>query len=177
MPLRDKNCRIFEKITIQPFRITRPSDTIAREETRSLEEYLQDFAQPDQYHIDSNWIKSAEAKYQERLKTRGHRWKIHAEIQLLFFYELHPERPRPRVISSSKSACYLCNHFFQIHGIFHTPRTHGRLYDKWLLPDWLDVPPSRRQALADIVGEFNSVIEQKIRSKFADRKVVISTPK
>ena len=40
-------------------------------------------------------------------------YKIHAEIQILFFYELHLDRPRPRVICSSKSACYLCNLFFQ----------------------------------------------------------------
>jgi hypothetical protein len=55
-------------------------------------------------------------------------WKVHAEIQLLFFYEAHPSRRRPRFICSSKSACYLCNLFFSLHGGFYVPRTHGRLY-------------------------------------------------
>lgn len=55
-------------------------------------------------------------------------WKVHAEIQLLFFYKVHPSRRRPRFICSSKSACYLCNLFFSHHGGFYVPRTHGRLY-------------------------------------------------
>ena len=62
--------------------------------------------------------------------------KVHAEIQLLFFYELNAHKPRPRVICSSKGACYLCNLFFKLHGQFYIPRTHGRLYYKWTLPDW-----------------------------------------
>ena len=41
-----------------------------------------------------------------------HDAKVHTEIQLLFFYELHPDRPRPRIICSSKRACYLCNLLF-----------------------------------------------------------------
>ena len=55
-------------------------------------------------------------------------WKVHAEVQLLFFYEIHPSRRRPRFICSSKSACYLRNLFFSLHGGFYVPRTHGRLY-------------------------------------------------
>jgi hypothetical protein len=53
--------------------------------------------------------------------------KVHAEMQLLFFYELHPDRPRPRIICFSKSACYLC--------------------EKWTITDWLDVPGSVTRVL------------------------------
>ncbi|KAG4442224.1 hypothetical protein IFR05_002273 [Cadophora sp. M221] len=74
-------------------------------------------------------------------------WKVHAEIQLLFFYEVHPSQQRPRFICSSKSACYLCNLFFSLHGGFYVPRTHGRLYASWILPNWMNVP-------ADRYGEF-----------------------
>ncbi|KAH8762777.1 hypothetical protein BGZ57DRAFT_571030 [Hyaloscypha finlandica] len=74
-------------------------------------------------------------------------WKVHAEIQLLCFYEVHPSRQRPMFICSSKSACYLCNLFFSLHGGFYVPRTHGRLYASWILPDWMNVP-------ADRYGEF-----------------------
>lgn len=35
--------------------------------------------------------------------------KCHAEVQILFQYEMCPCRPAPRVVASSKSACYLCN--------------------------------------------------------------------
>jgi hypothetical protein len=56
-------------------------------------------------------------------------YKVHAEIQLLFFYEAHPTRLRPRIICSSKSACYLCNLFFRLHRGFHMPRTLERHHD------------------------------------------------
>ncbi|OAA36435.1 hypothetical protein NOR_07514 [Metarhizium rileyi] len=60
--------------------------------------------------------------------------KIHAEIQLIFHCEREKYIPFPRVISSSKDACFLCNAFIHMHGKFHTPRSHGRLYPGWRLP-------------------------------------------
>lgn len=60
--------------------------------------------------------------------------KCHAEFQILFEYEIRSHRPAPRVVASSKSACYLCNALFLAHGRYHIPRTHGRLYRGWKLP-------------------------------------------
>jgi OTT_1508-like deaminase len=88
-------------------------------------------------------------------------WKVHAEIQLLFFYEVYPGRPRPRFICSSKSACYMCNLFFSLHGGFHVPRTHGRLYEKWTLPDWLDIPAERHEEFSRISTRLRSIIDSK----------------
>lgn len=59
---------------------------------------------------------------------------VHAEIQLLFHYERSPSNSPPRIICSSKQACFLCNLFFKMHGRFMVPSTHGRLYEKWALP-------------------------------------------
>jgi hypothetical protein len=118
---RDKKCRVFQNIEVEPFEIPTPT-------------YIQ---------------RSFE--------------KVHAEIQLLFYYELYPDRPRPRIICSSKSACYLCNLFFRFHGDFHVPRTHGRLYEKWILPDWLDVPMERRQGLGIILTRLKATLENKIQ--------------
>lgn len=59
---------------------------------------------------------------------------VHAEIQLLLYYEWNPSSLPPRIICSSKQACFLCNLFFKIHGKFIVPSTHGRLYEKWTLP-------------------------------------------
>ena len=97
-------------------------------------------------------------------------YKVHAEIQLLFFYELHPEHPRPRIICSSKSACYLCNLFFQLHGGFHVPRTHGKLYDKWILPYWLDVPMKRHQELGIVSTKLKATLDTKIRTASKSKK-------
>ena len=60
--------------------------------------------------------------------------KIHAEVQLIFYCENDSPQLLPRVICSSKDACFLCNAFIAVHGKFHTPRSHGRLYPGWRLP-------------------------------------------
>lgn len=59
--------------------------------------------------------------------------KIHAEIQMLAHYELNPAKLPPRVIASSKDACYLCNEAVRLHGMYQVPSSHGRLYPGWRL--------------------------------------------
>ncbi|KAM7208100.1 hypothetical protein V8F20_001646 [Naviculisporaceae sp. PSN 640] len=61
--------------------------------------------------------------------------RIHAEVQIVAYYELHPAAIPPRIIKSSKDACYLCHMFIKEHGKFFTPRTHGRLYNGWRIPN------------------------------------------
>ena len=90
--------------------------------------------------------------------------KVHAEIQLLFFYELNPERIRPRTICSSKSACYLCDLFFRLHGQYYVPRTHGRLYHRWTVPDWHTLLPEMRRRDFDVLlRKFSDILKIKVR--------------
>ncbi|KAK7920301.1 hypothetical protein PG985_008323 [Apiospora marii] len=64
--------------------------------------------------------------------TKG---KVHAEIQLLFHcYELGQMELPPRVVSSSKDACYLCDAFISLHGKMYVPASHGTIYYEWRLP-------------------------------------------
>ena len=70
-------------------------------------------------------FKAVEEVFQRMLKEKH---PVHAEIQLLYFYELNFVPRRPRVIASGKSACFLCNLFIGMHGKFYTPTTHGVLY-------------------------------------------------
>ncbi|KAJ5346852.1 uncharacterized protein N7506_000105 [Penicillium brevicompactum] len=66
--------------------------------------------------------------------------KIHSEIQLIAFCEIESSPELfPRVIASSKDACFLCNAFIKTHGKMHTSRTHGRLYPGWRLPNLLQM--------------------------------------
>lgn len=103
--------------------------------------------------------------------------KVHAEIQLLFFYELNPGRLRPRVICSSKSACYLCNLFFKLHGQFYIPRTHGRLYYKWTLPDWqLLLPEMRRRDFNVLLKQFCDALKVKIKAALECGPVRVNHP-
>ena len=103
--------------------------------------------------------------------------KVHAEIQLLFFYELNPKRLRPRVICSSKSACYLCDLFFKLHGQFYIPRTHGRLYYKWTLPDWHNLlPETRRRDFDVLLMQLSDVLKVKVRAALERMPVRVNHP-
>ncbi|KAJ5160852.1 uncharacterized protein N7482_007856, partial [Penicillium canariense] len=77
--------------------------------------------------------KAARARY-ERAQTALSAPKIHAEIQIIAFCEMQASKLFPRVVSSSKDACFLCNTFIQLYGRMHTPRAHSRLYPGWRLP-------------------------------------------
>jgi hypothetical protein len=158
---RDRNCPIFKSVQVKPFQIQVPpfiEDTLP---DLQLSSWSQAIA-----HLlgsESEEARKATNLIQKEVTERKGFQKIHAEIQLLFYYELHPDSPRPRVICSSKSACYLCNIFFHIHGRFHVPRTHGRVYDKWILPDWLEIPTERRRYFSNITTQFKAIIDGKIR--------------
>ncbi|KAL7621539.1 hypothetical protein AAE478_008864 [Parahypoxylon ruwenzoriense] len=86
--------------------------------------------------------------------------KIHAEIQLLYYCKLHAATTRllPRVVCSSKDACWLCNEFVLAYQKIHTPKTHGRLYPTWRLPalrgpEFDDLAESYNQRLQDHVKD------------------------
>jgi hypothetical protein len=64
----------------------------------------------------------------------------------------------------------MCNLFFNLHSGFHIPRTHGRLYDKWTLPDWLDVPTECRENLSRIATLLKATIDRKVETVIRSRK-------
>ena len=81
--------------------------------------------------------------------------RIHAEIQIVAFYNLNQVPNPPRFVFSNKDACYLCSTFLRLHGGFRPPKTHGRLYPGWRLPRGL-FPPSLELM-------FNGMLEADIR--------------
>jgi hypothetical protein len=59
---------------------------------------------------------------------------------------------------------------FHIHGRFHIPRTHGIVYDKWILPDWLEIPTERRRYFSNITAQFKAIIDDKIRQTLKSKQ-------
>lgn len=108
-----------------------------------------------------NRLAVARKRYESRRHEMPTSWKVHAEIQLLFFYESRPDIQHPRMICSSKSACYLCHLFIEMHGKFEVYRTHSRIYEKWLLPDPVQINflPSN---LLQLLKRFNGLLEDRI---------------
>ena len=121
-------------------------------------------------------LAQAEQKFRSGI-IRTDLFKVHCEIQLLLYYEMHPECSRPSIICSSKSACYLCDLFFTIHGQFIIPRTHGRMYHKWILPDFARGPLLQRKHELDVVVQrFNEALEAKITHTLGNQKMRYSDP-
>jgi hypothetical protein len=96
----------------------------------------------------------AQAHFAEEAKTALTASRIHAEIQLLYYVDLKNSKTPPRVICSSKDACFLCNTFILMHGKISTPRCHGRLYSGWRLPSALK---------PELQAQFNRILVNKIR--------------
>lgn len=89
---------------------------------------------------------------------------VHAEMQLLWYYETTYSAIKPRVIRSSKKAYFLYNLFFNLHGDYVIPATHGRLYTKWGLPslnDHMPQPPGIRRILDKIVNELDKRLQDE----------------
>lgn len=140
-----------------------------------LHQYLQDpsSAQGQKIAQIESRIKSNLVETQANLRQKSLcKKKMHAEIQLLFYYEQQPQtKLRPRVICSSKNACFLCNAFLHIHNQFYTPMTHGKLYSSWTLPNLsaLSLARGRIKELGRLYREFNTLIEEKIISSLKTR--------
>ena len=88
---------------------------------------------------------------------------VHAEIQLIAHYETSSNR-LPRVIGSSKHACFLCNAFIQAHGTFYVSKTHGQCYEQWYIPDLAEYSDKTiKRFRATIVAVYRTVIKETSR--------------
>lgn len=77
---------------------------------------------------------TAEQSFSHQCTKTLREGKIHAEIQLAYYFETYRPKPAPRVVASSKMACFLCNIFLCQAAKVYTKRCHGRLYPGWKLP-------------------------------------------
>ena len=71
----------------------------------------------------------------ERMKVKRF---VHAEVQMVVFYETCFPPPWPRAIGASKEACFLCDAFISAHGYFYLSKAHRQLFHKWTVPDRSD---------------------------------------
>ena len=111
----------------------------------------------------------ARKRYTKFLSNNGLFGKVHAEVQLLAFYEESTSIKPPRLLAASKSACYLCNAFICLHGKFQISSTHGRLWPHWTLPDPVHSPTSGRMLTAAQQLDFH-LVEQIKKNSTITRK-------
>ncbi|KAJ6161863.1 hypothetical protein N7485_010093 [Penicillium canescens] len=84
--------------------------------------------------INGGKIKNPSEQFCEQTTRILREAKIHAEVQLIADCETRSAPLFPRVIGSSKDACFLCHALIHSHGKMYISRTHGRLYPNWRLP-------------------------------------------
>ncbi len=106
-------------------------------------------------------------RFYESLPGVFRTWTIHAEIQLLFHYEINCIRVRPRFVCANKDACYLCHSFLRAFNSCHpdnmmvSPKTHGKLYSQWGLPTLSGIPP--------VLKELNKILGLEIITEISER--------
>ncbi|GAB0136357.1 hypothetical protein EsDP_00004660 [Epichloe bromicola] len=111
-------------------------------------------------HLLGTTEEEAAKKFEKQTLETLKKAKIHAEVQLLAYCELMPPPANhPRVICSSKDACYLCNALLGLSKRVHTPRCHGRLYPGWRMP--------ALPALARMQEELNDCLSRRITISLA----------
>jgi hypothetical protein len=70
------------------------------------------------------------------------RLTLHAEMQLLGFYECNPALvPQLRLMGTSKKACYLCHEYLLLHTFsIRVSACHQKIYPTWMPPPCHDIP-------------------------------------
>ena len=87
---------------------------------------------------------------------------MHAEIQIVTFHRLEKTLPLPRIIGTSKAACYLCNLFLSLHPQYKISATHGTIFKNWTIPDVLLYSAEDRRQLRALIQEMQAALEARI---------------
>lgn len=91
---------------------------------------------------------------------------IHAEVQLILYYEQYPTANPPRSIGCSKSACFLCDILIQKLRKYCVSYAHKRLYHQWTISDvsWMTTEQvsSFRNILQAIIADI-TLLKHAIR--------------
>jgi hypothetical protein len=159
---------IFAQIEISVIKLTSASDLLIVEPQNFVQGVLNgtfDTLEAEKAAIDIN--SRLEQKYPRKFvlsDISSTKFVVHAEIQLLFYYELQPTALPPRLICSSKKACFLCSLFVELYGKFIIPSSHGKLYEKWTLPKRMDeLRGGREKRIGAVMDRFNDAVEDELR--------------
>ena len=163
---RRRQYRIFQSVRVRAFQIDLPRDIKIHAKPGSSIPLIKDLSRRSGMFSLLERFQNSEVQADRALVQRLNNTrcgiKVHAEIKLLFFYELHPYIRRPRVIAANKSSCYLCDLFFKLHGVFQVPSTFGMLNERWVLPDWCKVAPDCLEDLKNILIRFDRALDSQL---------------
>jgi hypothetical protein len=91
---------------------------------------------------------------------------IHAEIQIITYYETSHSNHWPRALGTSKKACFLCYEFIRTHGFFNVSKSHGIVFSRWAVPDRIGYSQETLERLRrTLVGVDERVQEELERAR------------
>ncbi|KAI9706869.1 MAG: hypothetical protein M1820_004648 [Bogoriella megaspora] len=160
----------FQRLTIE-FVDLQQNDRLLSEKAVKNADALVDGSIPKALDKIAHQEQGKKKRIRTQAKTRlGDKCRLHAEMQLVLFYERNPGLIRPRVLCSSKRACYLCYLFINLHGGFFTPSTHGKLYHTWKWPGPISKASSKGSVtLERLLPAFSKSIDMKMIESLTTR--------
>lgn len=165
---------VFRALSIAevPLRLSNEGSVSAEPRSTSASSSALPIARKQKIHTDELFTKLGDTLRKTRAeieqsvrKHAGQSKRVHAEVQLLLYYEENLTPLRPRIIASNKHACLLCNLLINAHGGFLIRSCHGRLYPRWRIPplDELRLTEPAKLRMQRAINEMNHHLELKIR--------------
>ncbi|CUS11289.1 unnamed protein product [Tuber aestivum] len=107
-----------------------------------------------------------ETRYQKLCQEK---LAVHAEIQMVKFYEENPHIGRPAFIGCSKKSCYLCTLFIQLEGKFDVAtkaQSHYQptLHNSWTVPTMKCSSPENAVMYTFVVDKMSRILEDSCRT-------------
>ncbi|QDS75777.1 hypothetical protein FKW77_008807 [Venturia effusa] len=87
---------------------------------------------------------------------------IHAEIQIITYYEINNPPLWPRALGTSKKACFLCYEFIRCHGCFKVSKSHGIVFSRWAVPDRKDYSPESLARLRRTIQDVDARVKEEL---------------
>jgi hypothetical protein len=112
-------------------------------------------------------------KYEELYLGRPH---IHAEIQLVKFYEENPSVNPPKFIGSSTKTCHLCSTFLELHGRFTVSKSCPTLYPRWTVPAIVCSSSAEVDHFQDVVKQMMSILETTCTAALLRKEGAVASP-
>jgi hypothetical protein len=112
-------------------------------------------------------IKGARKRFAE---LQGQQLHVHAEVQMLLHLcstsDLHTRAYH--YIGSSKKSCFMCWSLLRTHGIYSTRGSHGRLYSRWIVPEYTDLAAGQAEILGMTLIQVQESLVKKLGSGFQE---------
>ncbi|KAG8349964.1 hypothetical protein FVEN_g11863 [Fusarium venenatum] len=118
-----------------PFSLKNDRGALQTAVKRLIKENSRETMQQLEKHLDSHDVEAVLRKACRLSLT------LHAEMQLVVFYEENPESaPRMRFIGTSKKACFLCYKYLLQHPLgLQVSACHQKIYPSWMPPPYYPI--------------------------------------